>query len=157
MRYWNKATKVMQPELNKLSFIFGFQDRNSFLKNNLKKYKAYPNWDMLEYINDSVNDNQTIVSLYNGVDYYVKPNINFIDSRLVGKEFFSTPFKNDKEILDSWKKINAKFLYINEDYLFSKDYETMYDFLIIKKPSFMKTHLHKVFSSSNQHLYKIKY
>ena len=66
--------------IEKIQYITGSINREKFLENNMNKMsRAYPNFGVLDYINN-LEDSTTIVSMYVGNDYYINPKINFIDS-----------------------------------------------------------------------------
>ena len=139
----------------KLQYILGLINREQFLARNMNVMSlAYPNIHLVNYINE-LADETTVVSLNVGSDFYIHPKINFIDSRMLNKNFFQNSFKNELDIIRSLKNVNADYLLINEKYL-KKNIETIpNELIIINSTSFKKEYLLLVTSFDQQYLYKV--
>ena len=132
----------------------GITDRENFLINNLNTMSpAFPNFDSVNYMNNLENGT-TIVSLYVGNDYYIKPEINFIDSRIVDQNFYNKIDSNYIDILSNWKDIKAEYLFVNKNHLSQND---EVDYKILMSNHFIENHLTFMKSFDNQEFYKIRY
>ena len=143
--------------IEKIQYITGSINREKFLENNMNKMsRAYPNFGVLDYINN-LEDSTTIVSMYVGNDYYINPKINFIDSRIVDRKFYNKTENSHTEILDKWRNIGAEYLFVNKNYLGESIDSKLNDYKIIMSDVFRKKHLSLVKSFDSQEVYTIKY
>tara|TARA_B100001540_G_C15793783_1_gene636697 strand:- start:882 stop:2267 length:1386 start_codon:yes stop_codon:yes gene_type:complete len=143
-------------KVEKLKYIFGYKDRTQFLNDNINVLsKAYPNWAITNFIN-KLEDSTTVISMYVGNDFYIKPEINFIDSRIVDLSFYNTIDDNVQSIVKNWEKVSADYLFVNKNYLGNPQSSNFSDYRLILSENFKKMYLTLVYEFDSQEIYKIK-
>ncbi|MEW6740167.1 MAG: glycosyltransferase family 39 protein [Nitrospirota bacterium] len=136
---------------SKFDFIAGLTSREQFLEKNLNMFDAYPHWNMTKYINDLPKNEVTVVSLSVGNDYYISPDVRFIDSRMVDGNFYNPSPLDDQKILNAWKKLGVKYIFINDRYL--KPISES-EYLFIRSQSSLNRCLKLIKESDQQYLYR---
>ena len=139
---------------DKLRYVSGTVTRDDFLKNGLNLYDAYLNWDMVNYINKLPKKKTTIVSLYLGNDYYIDPDISFIDSRMTDGCFYNPVLADQQLILEEWQRLGVSHLFVNEQYLKGKEVGNSADYMLVQSAAFKKDCLALVKKSGQQYLYR---
>lgn len=139
--------------LDKLQYLAGFVNRDQFLERNLNLSGAYPHLDMVHFINNLPKDKATVISLRVGNDYYIDPEVRFIDSRMADGNFFNETLDDPQLILDEWNRLGAQYVFVNDLYL--RGSETA-EFMLVSSPAFRLHCLTPVKESGQQYLYLLK-
>ncbi|MFQ5685051.1 MAG: ArnT family glycosyltransferase [Candidatus Scalindua sp.] len=141
--------------LEKWRYLFGVDSREKYLERAILKYEAFPNWEMVNFINGLPRDEATIVSLYVSNDYYINPEVNFIDTRMVDGVFFNNSLINDPQsVLDEWSRLGVQYIFVNELYLRDK-VSNAADYKLVQSPIFRENCLQLVKQSGQQYLYRL--
>ncbi|MDA2936966.1 glycosyltransferase family 39 protein [Acidobacteria bacterium AH-259-A15] len=137
---------------DKLRYVVGLITRNQFLQQNLALSDAYPHWDMVHYINSLPKDEATVVSLYVGNDYYIDPDVHFIDSRMTDGSFYNKPLNDPQLVLNEWHRLGVRYVFLNELYLENGPVRAA-DLRLARSPIFQMNCLTPVKESGQQYLY----
>jgi len=140
--------------VDRMRYLVGKQDINSYLQSNLSKWEWYPNFDITTKINNDLPLNAKIVALSSGNSYYIdRPFYAPGPALLV--EPWTDGFKEYPEHIEYYKILinsNISHVFINSFVVKQRKLENSW----INQSEFKERYLDVMLKVGGQSLYKIK-
>ena len=141
---------------NESKVVFGRETKEVYLERRLFSKPYHCNVEMMNFIKNKLDKNSKILTLYYGHAFYV-------DRIMVASYYLERPFIfyeiNIDKFLENLNNLGITHVYLSDiDYNYREPhFQKAFANTIMLNSDFKKTYLQDVFSSGDQHLFRIKY